>query len=98
VFKRCLGKVMLILLLSVMVLQLQSVCGIKGSGDASVSIQDADSAVRKAFNAVLKDEQAGANVSGSLTTLNEAGSLLARAETAYRNGDSDEAANHANNA
>jgi hypothetical protein len=97
-FRRYLGKAMLILLLSLMVLQLQSVCSVQGSGNASVSIQEADSAVREAFQAVLKDERAGANVSGLLATLNEAGSLLAQAEMAYRNGDSGGAANYANNA
>jgi hypothetical protein len=97
-FERCLGKAMFILLLSMMGLRLQSICCVKGSDDASVRIQEADSAVREAFKAVLKDEQAGANASGLLTTLNEAGSLLAQAEIAYRNGDSGGAAAYANNA
>jgi hypothetical protein len=97
-FKRCLGKAVLILLLSMMGLQLQSICFVKGSDAASVNIQEADTAVREAFQAVLKDEQAGANVSGLLTTLNEAGSLLAQAETAYRNGDSSGYVAYANNA
>lgn len=97
-FKRCLGKAMLILLLSMMGLQLQSVCCVRGSDDASASVQEAESAVSEAFKAVLKDEQAGANVSGLLTTLNEAGSLLAEAEMAYRNGDSGGAEAYANSA
>ncbi len=89
---------MLILLLCMMGLQFQNICCVKGSDDASVKIQEADSAVHEAFTAVLKDEQAGANISGLLTTLNEAGSLLAQAEIAYRNGDSSGAATIANNA
>lgn len=96
--KRWLGKTMLILLLCIEALQLQGVYCAKGSDNVSVSIQDADNAVRGAFQVVLKDEQAGGNVSGVLTILNEAGSLLAQAEIAYRNGDSGDAANYANNA
>jgi hypothetical protein len=54
--------------------------------------------MREAFNAVLKVEEAGANTSGLMTALNDAGSLLAKAEIAYRNGDSGEAAAYADNA
>jgi hypothetical protein len=68
---------------------------VKGADDASTSVQQADVAVRQAFNATLEAERAGANVSGLIVRLNEAGDALAAAENALRTGDSSGAANNA---
>lgn len=59
---------------------------VKGSDGASSSIGEAGAAIRQAFNATLDAERAGANVSGLIVRLNEAGSLLTMAEVAYGNG------------
>jgi hypothetical protein len=67
----------------------------KGADDASGSVGNADAAVRQAFNAALDAERAGANVSGLILRLNEAGGLLGEAEIALENGNSSEAANKA---
>jgi len=58
-------------------------------------IGEAENAVREAFEAVLAAENVGANVSGLMARLNEAGGFLARAEMAYNNGDLDKAFNGA---
>jgi hypothetical protein len=63
----------------------------KGADDASGSVANADAAVRLAFNATLDAERAGANVSGLIVRLNEAGSVLVEAEIALGNGNSSEA-------
>ena len=63
----------------------------KGADDASESVGNADAAVRLAFNATLYAERAGANVSGLIVRLNEAGSVLVEAEIALGNGNSSEA-------
>ncbi len=68
---------------------LGSVClplNVSGSDEASVAIGEADNALRRAFNAVWELESIGANVSGLMVKLNEAGALLAAAENAYRMG------------
>jgi hypothetical protein len=56
---------------------------------------EADNALKQAFEAVLAAENAGANVSGLMVKLNQAGVFLAQAEMAYRNGDSDKATENA---
>ena len=64
-------------------------CGPLGFGAVhadSSSVADADAAVRSAFNAVLQAEKAGANVSGLLARLNDAGELLTEAEIASASG------------
>jgi hypothetical protein len=68
---------------------------VKVTGEASVSVDAANVAVLQAFNATLDAEKAGANVSGLIVRLNEAGSALAEAENALRIGDSSGAANNA---
>jgi hypothetical protein len=64
---------------------------VKGADDASGSVGNADVAVRLAFNTTLDAERAGANVSGLIVRLNEAGSVLVEAEIALGNGNSSEA-------
>jgi hypothetical protein len=75
---------------------------VRGSGEASASVGEADVAVGQAFNdtlqafnATLDAERAGANVSGLIVRLDEAGSMLEEAEIALKNGDSSGAANNA---
>jgi hypothetical protein len=63
-----------------------------GAENASVNIDQAESAVRRAFNATLEAESAGANVSRLLVELDGAGELLSMAEMAYRTGNQTEAA------
>jgi len=67
----------------------------KGADDASESVGNADAAVRLAFNATLDAERAGANVSGLIVRLNEAGEALTEAEIALGNGNSSEASSKA---
>jgi hypothetical protein len=68
---------------------------VKGIGEASSSVGEAEVAVRQAFNATLEAERAGGNVSGLIVRLDEAGGLLDEAEIALRNGNSSEAADNA---
>jgi len=64
----------------------------KVSGDeASLALTNAESTLVSAYQKVLEAEEAGANVSGLLVRLNEAGGFLARARMAYTLGDFDEA-------
>jgi hypothetical protein len=67
------------------------VCGDEGSS----SLGDAEGALRQAFAVVLDAESAGANVSGLILRLNEAGTILGEAEIALSNGNSSEAASEA---
>ncbi|MFX1301277.1 MAG: hypothetical protein ACFFDE_10105, partial [Promethearchaeota archaeon] len=48
---------------------------------------DAEAAVISALRVALEAEEVGANVSGLLVRLNDAGDFLARARIAYRFGD-----------
>lgn len=48
---------------------------------------EADTAVKEAFSAVSKAEDAGANITSLLSRLNDGETLLAQAEMAYRVGD-----------
>jgi hypothetical protein len=66
-----------------------------GADDASLSVGNADTAVRQAFNATFNAERASANVSGLIARLNEAGGLLDEAEVALANGNSTEASSKA---
>lgn len=68
---------------------------VRGVDDAAANVADADSAIRRAFNATLDAERAGANVSGLLVRLNDAGIVLGEAEVALSNGDSSDAAGKA---
>jgi hypothetical protein len=63
---------------------------------AASALTDAEGVVVSAYQAVLRAEEAGANVSGLLVRLNEAGGFLARARMAYDFGDFEEAAGLAN--
>lgn len=61
--------------------------------DESVAVSDVAQAkadVISAYEAVLKAEQAGTNVSALLVRLSDAGERLAEAEVAFRQGDFDE--------
>jgi len=68
---------------------------VSANDEASSAIGDADNALRRAFEAVLEAESAGANVSGLIARLNEAGELLAEAEIARKIGSVSEAASEA---
>jgi hypothetical protein len=56
------------------------------SQDAAGQVADADQALRNAFNSVVGAEQQGANVSGLLSRLDEAGANLTWAEVALAAG------------
>jgi len=57
--------------------------------EASSALTSAEGAVDSAYQAVSKAEESGANVSGLLVRLNEAGWFLIRAHMAYKSGDFD---------
>ncbi len=58
-----------------------------GQTDQTASmLQEANSAVGKAFTAVLDAEEAGGNVTQLLAKLNTAGKILAEAQNAYNSG------------
>jgi len=57
----------------------------------------AEGALSSTFLAILEAERAGANVSGLMAKLDEAGRLLVEAEIAYRNGNFNEADRKAGN-
>jgi len=67
---------------------------VKGSNEASL-IEEAESKLHVAFEAVLEAESVGANVSGLIARLNEAGELLAEAEIADKIGSFSEAVSKA---
>jgi len=58
--------------------------------EASSVLTSAEGIVDSAYQAVLRAEEAGANVSDLLFQLDDAGELLAKAKVAYRLGDFDE--------
>ncbi len=63
------------------------------SEDAAASaVGQAEEVLASAYEAVLGAEQARAEVTGLLASLNEAGELLAKAQVAFKLGDFDEAA------
>ena len=73
---------------------------VRGADEASQSVAEANVAeanatVCRAFNATLEAERAGANVSGLILRLNEAGTVLGEAEIALGNGNSTEASSEA---
>lgn len=57
------------------------------SDEASLKLSEAESALRRAFVAVLDAERAGADVSGLMLELNLAGGNLTWAQNAYRSED-----------
>jgi hypothetical protein len=96
VLKRVLrGSVSFLLVLALAGLFSHGVSVVRGADEASSSVGEADVAVRRAFNATLDAERAGANVSGLIVRLNEAGEILAEAEIALGNGNSSKAAGKA---
>jgi len=96
VLKRVLrASVSFLLVLALAGLLSRYVFVVRGADEASSSVGEADVAVRQAFNATLDAERAGANVSGLILRLNEAGGILAEAEMALGNGNSSEAASKA---
>ena len=62
---------------------------VAGAEEAALAIERAEGVVASGYQAVLEAEGAGANVSGLLARLNEAGGLLALARVSYRVGDFD---------
>jgi len=74
-----------------LVLALTTVCMATSEDEVTSKISEANNALREAFKTVLEAEEAGANVSGLVAKLNEAGGFLSEAEMAYRNGDLDKA-------
>jgi hypothetical protein len=96
VLKRVLrASVSFLLVLALAGLFSHGVSVVRGADEASSSVGEADVAVRRAFNATLDAERAGANVSGLILRLNEAGTILGEAEIALGNGNSSEAASKA---
>jgi hypothetical protein len=92
VLKRVLrGSVSFLLVLALVGLFSHGVFVVRGADEASSSVGEADVAVRRAFDAALDAERAGANVSGLIVRLNEAGGILTEAEIALKDGDSSEA-------
>ncbi len=89
------GSVSFLLVLVLVGLFSHGVFVVRGADEASSSVGEADVAVRRAFNATLDAERAGANVFGLILRLNEAGGILAEAEMALGNGNSSEAASKA---
>lgn len=67
--------------------------GETGENDAASAVSAAESRVVECYRAVVDAEKAGANVSGLLVRLNEAGDLLSRAQLAYEVGNYDSAVN-----
>jgi len=59
-------------------------------GSAASAVAGAEAGMGSAYEAVWEAEQFGADVSGLLVRLNDAGESLAEAEVAYRLGDLDE--------
>lgn len=81
----------LLLALAVVGLFLWGPLGFSVARADSSDVADADAAVRSAFNAALQAEKAGANVSGLLARLDQAGLLLTEAEIASASGNSTDA-------
>jgi len=96
VLKRVLRvSVSFLLVIALVGLFLHGVFIARGADEASSSVGEADVAVRQAFDATLDAERAGANVSGLILRLSEAGGILVEAEMALGNGNSSEAASKA---
>ena len=92
VLKRVLRvSVSFLLVIALVGLFLHGVFIARGADEASSSVGEADVAVRQAFDATLEAERAGANVSGLILRLSEAGGILVEAEMALGNGNSSEA-------
>ena len=70
-------------------------CVFAQTDQTASKLQEANTAIDGAFNAVLDAEKTGANVTGLLSQLNVAEGDLAQAENLYRTGDSNTAASQA---
>lgn len=66
-----------------------------GEADAGSAIAVAEEKIVVCYRAVADADEAGANVTGLLLTINEAGDLLSRAKLAYKIGDFDSAVDFA---
>jgi hypothetical protein len=88
-------SVSFLLILALMDMFLHGVFVVRGQDYASWSVEEADLAVRQAFNATLDAERAGANVSDLILKLNEAGNALVEAEDSLKAGNSSAAINNA---
>ena len=77
----------IVILLSVILANVSSRSLLVSTADQASSLVGAEKAVGQAFNSVLKAEQAGSNVTGFLTRLNDAYSLIAQAKIVNRTGD-----------
>jgi hypothetical protein len=87
-------KIVLALLLLSTVLGLAglaAVCYAAGEADARSAVANADQRVSACYLAVADAQKAGANVSGLVSTLNDAGLLLSRAHLALAGGNFDSA-------
>jgi CHASE3 domain sensor protein len=91
--KQSIVALLIILVFSVCFLSVQQATA--QTDQATSKLQAANTAVNQAFNAVLDAEKAGANVTGLLAQLNNAGDILAQAENSYRSGDPNTAATQA---
>jgi len=86
--------VLVVLLVSAHLFFVSVSCAKANESDQSEAVSalaTAEVAVVSAYEAVLKADEVGANVSGLLVRLNEAGELLTRAHLAYSLGDYDSA-------
>lgn len=82
--------------LAIVCLMFSVPCGLAvGFEEASVAVADADIALRGAFDAVSDAESAGANVSGLMGRLNEAGVALTGARVALAAGNYSDAVGRA---
>jgi len=84
----CLKKLIIPLVLFVLMLSgLVMVCRADSEGDAQSAIASAQQQVLACYNSAADAAKAGANVTGLLSTLNDAGNLLSKADLAFENGD-----------
>jgi hypothetical protein len=88
--RRFMSFVLLVCL--VLILSFPGFFGAGGYVEAASSLDEADTLVCQAFEAVLEAEAAGANVSVLTARLDEAAALLVRAKMLRRSGKLDEAA------
>jgi ABC-type Fe3+ transport system permease subunit len=79
-------KINLFLVLFLFILPLSSI-SVSAQTDVASTIVTARTQLTNAYRAALQAEQAGANITQLADTLNEAGSVLAKAEHAYSVGD-----------
>jgi len=86
---------LLALLPLVFLLGLSNTCFAASEAEAASAIAATREKVAWCYQAVSEADRAGANVTGLLFTLNEAGLLLSKADLAYRMGDYDPAERYA---